>query len=268
MHQQKNFRKLATFFRPLLPIENGVRAYDLFALTVIFMIIGHADSYLGGNNIWWRVPDRIVIPVFLISIGYNSAQKTNRILLVGAIVMTFSNWLLKGWIRLDILAMIILLRYIIDPVMEWALKSKARFYGLNLLLLASYPLTNPYGEYGTLSLLMAMAGWINRNRSEVPPDIIKPYQHFIFSYICLLACTAIDPTFRLSVMQFFVIAAGMAWVMYLLYNFRQLLLNSIAARPKDRIEKLCSFIGHKSLEIYMINSLAFQFLVGVVRMVS
>ena len=69
-------------------------------------------------------------------------------------------------------------------------------------------------------------------------------------------------------MQFLIIGAGLGWIMYLLYRFRQLLLNSIAARPRDAVEKFCSFIGRKSLEIYVFHSLAFQFLVLVERIIS
>jgi hypothetical protein len=232
------------------------------------MMVGHADSYLSHNESWWRVPDRIVVPVFLVSVGYNSGQKTSRILWVGATLMTYSNWLLKRWIRLDILAMIILVRFIIDPMMTWALKSKVRFVGLNLVLLLLYPFTNRYGEYGSLALVMAVAGWINRNRSEVPPDIVKPHEYFIFLYFAFLICTLLDHTFAFSIVQFLIIGAGLGWIMYLLYRFRQLLLNSIAARPRDAVEKFCSFIGRKSLEIYVFHSLAFQFLVLVERIIS
>ena len=259
---------IPALFRSLLPVKGGMRAYDLFALTVTLMIVGHADAYLANNEAWWHVPDRIVIPVFLVSIGYNSGRKHSRLLWIGAILMTCSNWILKRWIRLDILAMIILLRFIIGPVMNWAMKSRLRFLVLNLALLLLYPLTNRYGEYGSLGLIMAIAGWLNKNQSEIADNMPKPREYFIFSYLALLGWTAWDFRFNFSILQVLLIAAGMAWVMYLLYNFRQLLLNSVAARPKDVIEKICSFMGHKSLEIYVIHALVFQLLVGLTRIVS
>jgi hypothetical protein len=274
MISEASFRKginreiLLAIFKPLSPWKGGLRAYDLFALAVAIMMVSHADSYLANNESWWRIPDRITVSVFLVSIGYNSGQKPSRILWVGATLMTYSNWLLKRWIRLDILAMIILVRFIIDPMMTWALKSRVRFVGLNLVLLALYPITNRYGEYGSLALLMAMAGWINRNRGELPPNVVKPYEYFIFLYFAFLICTFLDHTFSFSIVQYLIIGAGLAWVMCLLYNFRQLLLNSIAARPRDIIEKICSFLGHKSLEIYVIHTLAFEFLVVIERIIS
>ncbi len=249
---------LTALFRPLLPVSGGLRAYDLFALTVAIMIFGHVGEYFAIGNHWWRVPDRIVVPVFLVSVGYNAGSRLSRFLWGSAVLMTVFNWVLTRKFYIEVLAVIILSRLVIDPLARWALKSRVRFYAANLLFVALCPLINDYVEYGTLALTLAMAGWVNRNRSEIPAEILRPREFFIFTYLAYLACVEI--IFRFSAPQFIVVAGGTAWVMYVLYNFRPLLLNSIQARPRDIIEKFCSFLGHKSLEIYVIHSIALQLL--------
>jgi hypothetical protein len=251
--------------RSLSAGKGGVRAYDLFALTVATMILGHFSFYFMANELWLRVPDRIMAPVFLVSVGYNSGRPFSRMLCGAALLMTFINWAFIHRIYFDILAVIIVLRFIIDPLMTWSLKSRVRFWSMNLILLLLTPVTINNVAFGNLGVIMAIAGWINRNRSEVPASVVKPYKYFVYSYFVFFLYLYLDITFDFSILQFVTVAAGLAWIMYLLYNFRQLLLNSISARPRDAIERLCSFMGHKSLEVYVISSIAFQILRFVSR---
>jgi hypothetical protein len=240
-------------------VPGGLRSYDLFALTVAVMVMGHVPYYFMSDvpdTSWYRLADRIMVPVFLVSVGYNAGHRLSRFLWGGAFILTALNWILTREIYLDVLGTIILVRLIVNPLMEWALRSRNRFMGLNAALLLLFPVTNAVIEYGTLGLIMAMAGWINRNRGEIPPDIVKPSDYFLGAWAVFTGC--IWFTFQFSPAQAAIVAAGSAWTMHALYNFRQLLLNTLAAPPRDPLEKFCSFLGHKSLEIYVAHCLLFQ----------
>ncbi len=244
--------------------KKNLTAYDLFAFTVVIMIWGHIAYYLIPDENIFRVPDRIMVPVFLISVGYNTGRGFNNFLLIGAIILTGMNWIILGEVYVDILGTFIIVRALINPVMEFALKSKAAFWGTYVALILLFPLTDPYVEYGTLAVLMAMAGWVNRNRCEVSETITKPSTFFLCVYIAFLACTQFN--FNLSMSELFITGIGSALIFYILYDFKMLLLNSIRRRPKDIIEKFCSFLGHKSLEIYVIHMVIFQIILVIALM--
>ncbi len=106
------------------------------------------------------------------------------------------DWFFCGdFFPMNFLATIIALRFIIDPVMTFALKSKLRFWGLNAGLLVVSTFTSIFLEYGSLALIMAMAGWISRNRDETPAHIVKPADYFCFTGGAFIIFTAHDLSF-------------------------------------------------------------------------
>jgi hypothetical protein len=242
--------------RPLRAVERNMTAYDLFALIVVVMLVGHVFYYFVPRINWLRVVDRMLVPVFLVSVGYNAGQKVGRTLWLGAILLVVAQWTLFGISQINVLGTIIVIRMVIEPIMAWALKNKERFWILNTALVVLFPVTDAVFDYGTMALIMAMAGWINRNREEISPAIVKPSAYFVFAYAAYLVCTQMN--FQFSHAQLLVVAIGLAWTMRLLYDFRELLMNSLRRKPKDIVEKFCSFLGHKSLEIYVVHVLAYQ----------
>jgi peptidoglycan/LPS O-acetylase OafA/YrhL len=59
-------------------------------------------------------------------------------------------------------------------------------------------------------------------------------------------------------MQMLVMIVGGSVVMGILYDFNTLILASLKRRPRDVIGRTCSFLGHKSLEIYLVHTLILQ----------
>lgn len=234
----------------------NLTAYDLFALTVVIMIFGHIAYYFYPDDNILRIPDRIMVPVFLVSIGYNSGRKLTSLLIIGACLMTYMHFLLTEEIHGNVLLTYILVRIILQPIINFSLKSKYHFWGTYLILLFLAPILENYTDYGSLSIIMAMAGWINKNRSEVPQEISTPKVFFYAAYFAFLFWVNIF--YKFSIPMIIIFALGNAIIFWILYNFKTLLLNSIKRRPKDPIEKICSVLGHKSLEIYLLHMIIFQ----------
>lgn len=220
------------------------------------MIAGHAFYYFLPDENWLRIPDRILAPVFLVSIGYNAGVKLKKIIIVGAVAITLGQYLILDSLYMNILWTIILVRWLIEPLARRLLKSKSVFWGINVAFILLYPITTMFFDYGTLAFIMAMAGWLNKNRSADTDKIIKPSEYFAFTYTAYLFLTKL--IFDYTYMEIFIIAAGMAIIMYLLFNMKSLLINSIQNKPTDAIGRFCKFLGHKSLEIYIVHMLLFQ----------
>ena len=64
--------------------------------------------------------------------------------------------------------------------------------------------------------------------------------------------------FDYSIPQTIIMSVGISIIMYLLYNMRTLLMNSLQNKPTDMIGRFRKFLGHKCLEIYIVHILLFQ----------
>lgn len=246
----------ACFEKFLDAIKKDLTAYDLFAATVVSMVFGHVVMYFCPDMLVLRVPDRFFVPVFLISIGYNTGRKLGTALVFGAVLLTLSRVFFEGQTQVNFLGTIILVRAFLEPVAELALKNRYTVWGSYAVLLLLAPLSGMFMEYGTLAVIMALAGWINRHRADIDPNIVKPHEYFIMAFVAFLAVTQMN--FQFSVPAFLAVAFGSGIVFCLLYDMKRLLLNSVRRRPKDMIERVCALLGHKSLEIYILHMVIFQ----------
>lgn len=234
---------------------HNLTAYTLLAITVVSMVAGHVFYYFYPDALWLRIPDRILVPTFLVLIGYNVGRKSDFLMWFGAIVVMGTHLLLYHDIWINVLGTFILVRALIDPIMYLLLRSKFWFWFFSILFVVLSPVANHFFEYGTIAFTMAMAGWINRNRDEAK-HIVDPDHYFIFATIGYIFFTQV--VFHFSQLELMIIITGTAVTMILLYDFRTLLMNSIRRRPRDLIEKTVSFIGRKSLEIYVIHVVLFE----------
>ena len=234
----------------------SITAYQLFALTVLIMIMGHASYYFFPDISWLRIPDRMLAPVFLVCVGFNSGYKLSNFLIVGAILVIGMTHLIMGTFYVNILGTIVLVRYLIEPMANLMIKNKEFFWIINALLVVLYPITNTYIEYGTVAIIMAMAGWLIRNSEAIDNKVISPQNYFFFAFIIYVL--GVQLVFMFSEIQVIVLSLGTAFVMYLLYHMRDLLLNSIRDKSKNLFKRIYKFIGKKSLEVYVIHIILFQ----------
>lgn len=231
-------------------IKKNLTSYDLFAIAVVNMVASHFFFLFMREDLWLRIPDRVTVLVFLLTIGYNSSRKSDIGLWVGAAITSLTFHLALGLNWLTILGTIVLLRLMIEPIMAFLLQSKKRFWAFNIMFLILAPFTNFWMEYGTMAIILAMAGWINRNRDEAE-KIVSPKLYYIFACITYILFTEL--IFPFNLIEFTVLAFGCAFMFWLMYDFRALIMNAVTRRPKDPVSKLVSFIGHKGMEIYVIH---------------
>lgn len=242
--------------RMLRQLYKNFTAYHLFAITIIAMVFGHAVAFLHGNNpIFLRIPDRILLPVFLISVGFNSGFKPGKVLWTGAVIVSFLGFFLFGVVRLYIPGVILILMFILEPFMRFLVRDKFLFWGVSLFLALLMYHSQYYFEFGTMAVIFAMAGWLNVNRADVSWDVVKPWQYFIFTYLTYMIFVRIELPFSLSQSLFFALA--LAFVMVMLLDFRTLLLNSFKCKPKSYLDRFFHYIGHRSMLIYFIQQIFF-----------
>lgn len=243
-------------FAPLNALKKDLTAYDLLALNVAVMIFGHVCYYFISDMMWLRIPDRALVCIWLIPVGYNLGHKPGKMMWFGAIFLTASNYLLFEKIDINFLWTIMLVRWLTEPLITQMLKSKTLFWTVNITFLILSPITNVLFEYGTLAFIMAMAAWVRKNEAFIENKFIKPSEYFIFAFFAHLIFTHV--VFQFSLLETTLTALGSAVTFWLLYDMRTLILNSLRRRPKDVIEKFCYFMGHKSLEIYIAHVFAFH----------
>jgi hypothetical protein len=236
--------------------ESGITAYDLFAAGVAAMALGRLASTFDIDSDALKLPLRILLPVFMIPIGYNVGRRVEWRIVACALSIILARWLLfnewysppLGNFPVNFLVTIIVTRIFIEPLMALALKTRVHFWLASLALVAlAPPLHSHVAEYGTLGTLMAMCGWLARNREEAQ-KIVDVRDFFIL--VCFYYLAFNQSLYQFGPLSFAVMAGGTAWVFRLCYNFRALLLNSIRRRPADPVAKISHFMGRNSLELY------------------
>ncbi len=241
---------------PLRALKKDMTAYDLVALNVAVMIFGHLCYFFINDMMWLRIPDRSLVCIWLIPVGYNLGHRPGKTFWFGAILLTASNYLLFEKIDINFLWTIMLVRWLTEPLITRILKNKILFWSVNIAFVILSPISNAFFEYGTLAFIMAMAAWVRKNEALIENKFIKPSEYFIFALFAHLTFTHV--VFQFSFLETFLTGLGSAVTFWLLYDMRTLLLNSLRRRPKDIIEKFSYFMGHKSLEIYIAHVFAFQ----------
>lgn len=239
-------------------LKNYISINDLFALTIAIMLVGHTALFFVPDNLWLRIADRIFISVLLISIGYNIGHKIGWPIYIGATLIMAGQIFVTYGPPINILAIFIALKFFLDPFVKLISQNKILFWGVNFVMAFVSPFANLLFEYGTLAFIMATAGWINRNRDEVK-TVTTILEYYIFSYFSFLWFTWL--AFGFSAIQMLCIALGVGLVMYLLLDYKTLILNSLKRKPKDIIEKTCAFMARKSLEIYVFHVLLYMLIV-------
>ena len=244
-------------FHPL----SYITANHLFALAVVSMVIGHAVHFFGLTIIGdsaglYRIPDRILAPIFLIAIGYNSGHKLSRFFILGTIFLTLFESLALGFPYGNILLTILIVRYTIEPLAQHMIKQPSSLWGISTILIIAYPLTIPFIEYGTIAYVLAFSGWLSKNARALDLKTVKPAIYFIFAFFAYVVVIQLNFNFSTSILL--ITSVGASITFFLMYNFHRLLLNSLKSKKKTPLSKITKFLSHKSLEIFLAHIIVFH----------
>jgi hypothetical protein len=238
---------------------HNIRRYlsinDLFALTIAIMIGGHMAYFFSDGNLWLRIFDRITIPVLLISVGYNLSHKITWPIYGGFVLIFLGSLFVPYGSPINILGVFMFIKLFLHPLIMFLSRSKILFWGAYSVMAFIAPFTDIVFEYGSVAVVLATAGWIIRNQDDIR-HITTPSHFMIFAFFSHLWFTQV--LFQFSEIQLLCIALGSGFVMFLLLDYRTLILNSLKRKPRDIIEKTCAILAHKSLEIYVWHVVLFM----------
>lgn len=133
---------------------NRYDAWKLFAL--VAMTFDHVGYYLVGDEEIWRMVGRLAMPVFCFLVGFNRHYRWRPELFLVALCLSFAEAAQgRFWVQ-NILWGILLARLLLQAVEEerW----KQWVLPVIFLCTVAFPFTRVFIDYGSLTLLWALAG--------------------------------------------------------------------------------------------------------------
>ena len=244
-------------------IKYRMASYELCALAVLAFIIDHVGFNFYTEDLWFRV-FRLFALVWFFPAGYNSAWRSNWRVWVGIAVLTIMDAAIyTSYWPVCAVATLVAARFLVDPVMEFALKSRARFWGVQAVLALLILPSAEALEYGTLALLIANAGWLARHRNRMPQGIVSVPHYFVFVTALYIAFSQLTFGFNAAQLAFVVVStAATAWLMY---HFDALIREDLRRKKEkdDIIRKTCRFLARRSLEFYVGHLVLFKLMLVI-----
>lgn len=244
-------------------LPQNITSYDLLkAFAVITMVVDHVGYYFYEDVTWWRVIGRLSFPVWFFLVGYARGRDFSAKLWIGGAMLVAASMIAgQGIFPLNTLFSIILIRLLIDPLMRGVLRSAETFIAictiLVFLIIPSYSLC----EYGAQGLLMAMLGYVVRNRPKIE-DIkntemfIKLFAVFSFAHYFVLESIL----FGMTTPQVLVFAGALFVVCAMLYRFKPMEFPKLTEKLPGFAVSGIRFMGRRTLEIYVAHLILFKFL--------
>ncbi len=239
-------------------LPKDLTSYDLIkTFAILTMICDHIGYYLHPGDITYRVIGRLCVPIWFFLIGYAKSRDLGWKIWGGLVIMQLANVFAGlSFFPLDILATMIFLRLVIDRVMTAALKSDSTLWAITTM--AAFIILPSYSafEYGTLSLPLAMFGYLVRNKDNLKEPHKIVLQFFVFTYILFVGVQTV--LFGLHDFQAMALAVGSFVVMSTLMVFQPVSfprLTEILPRP---VVLFLQFTGRHTLLIYVIHLLIFK----------
>ncbi len=239
-------------------IGGALTSYDfLKAFAVIFMIADHVGFYFFPEDTWWRVAGRLCVPVWFFLIGYARSRDTGLRLWIGAALLAAGGMTVgMSVFPLNVLATMIIVRVILDPLMGAISRSRLLFWAACVFMALLALPTEEIFEYGTQAILMAMVGWLARRRDEWELPRQTREQYFIFALTSFLVVQFIH--FGFDSTQFTILCFGILGVIGGLLYFKPRTYPRLTARLPRSVVFLFQVMGRRTLEIYVTHLLLFK----------
>ena len=242
----------------LAHLTKDITSYDLLkTFAVIFMIIDHTGYYFFQDDNWWRVAGRLCVPVWFFLIGYARSRDLGLKMWVGMGVLVLASCVSGGsLLPLNILATMLVIRFVIDPIMMRVQMNHQALWPLSVcLLFMTFP-TSYLFEYGSLAIIMAMFGWLVRHQHEYPGGVRQTQAFFFFAYASFVVMQVILFGFKDN--QIMVLAGGILAVMCVLMAFRPVTFAGTGDGMSGVLWAPVRFMGRWTLEIYVVHLVVFH----------
>ncbi len=240
-------------------LPSTVTSYDVWkTLAVILMIVDHIGVYFFPDDSMWRAVGRLCVPIWFFLIGYASSRDMSWRLWAGALIVCLSN-LVVGLpiLPLNILATIIVVRWVLNPFMAKALQSLTDGFMACLVVLLCFIPASFVFEYGTVGLALASLGYVARNRKVFNLDKEKTFTVFFLALLFYVATQAIGFGFALRQAVFMGVGSFIIGA-FLLYGFKPAILPKKSILNTPVIRAFLQFFGRYTLEIYVVHLILFK----------
>lgn len=243
----------------VLPKE--LTSYDLLkALAIVLMVIDHVGHHFYPDEMWLRILGRLCVPIWFFLAGYARTTELPIRLWVGGLIVVASAIVAGQFLLpLNILFSILVVRFARQTLVGHSLHSPDALRGMYLILLfLTFP-TAILFEYGTISMLFVLMGYIVRNKEEVYERVEAQYVK-IFIVVSFLSFFFIEGVNlpAVSSVQAFVMFFGFVGVGLTLWNFRAVVYVDAAHHMAPSLIKVIQFMGRRTLEIYVVHIIVFR----------
>ena len=160
-----------------------------------------------------------------------------------------------GVFHLNILFTIIIVRLILDPVIEFSLRGRTQTIGMAIFLLALVPISYEVTEYGTQALMVAIFGYAIRHRQSINNDNFMNL-YMGLSIVALIIIQYI--LFDFSQSQFFFLILTSLLIHLGLAFFRFQTYPDLTKKISHIAVCLIQLGGRRTLEIYVAHLLLFK----------
>ncbi len=257
-------------FQDRTNLNYSLTSYDfLKSIAIILMVIDHIGVYFFYDEEWFRIIGRLCVPIWFFLIGYARSRDLSSNIWLGMLILVWANFTIGTYILpLNILASIIIIRLIIDFVVENMLSGKANFLIINMVLLifVFFIRIDYIFEYGAMGLFLAMAGYLIRNRDKVSWSKfgIGSYVFFIWFLYCVIELynMSIYADLDIYMISFFILF--MSVIYYWLYNFKAKDYSELTLRLPKFAVALLHFTGRQTLFIYVFHVMLFKIIAVVI----
>ena len=245
----------------------NITSYDLIkAFAILSMILDHTGFYFFEDDNWWRVAGRLCVPIWFFLVGYADSRDIGPRMWIGGTILVLASLAVGMWVfPLNVLFSMLVVRLCLDHVMKACKTSGESFFAMTFCLFLLIPISYSYWEYGTQGILLAMFGYIMKNRPVVTditnPDLVpKLFGLFAFSQFIFIQ----GLLFKFDLPQMIVLSAGLFAVNYVLFFFRPAEYPVLTRKlPKFAVSGV-QFLGRRTLEIYVGHLILFKFLMMVI----
>ncbi len=237
-------------------LTRNLTSYDFLKMAaVLLMIVDHIGFYFFPEVEEFRAIGRWCVPIWFFLIGYANSRDLGGPLWIAAGVLIVGD-VIAGMtlFPLSIIATIIVVRVLLNILMDFAMESRQNFWTLCVILMFLILPSIFIFEYGAEGFLLAMMGYLLRRQDQVSDVRLDLFVLFVF-LIFICAETVI---FGFNQDMVILMSAGTVVSFVSIYYFRAMEFETLTRMLPVYVTKFIQFFGRHTLLIYVGHLLAFK----------